>query len=60
MQHYLSALQSYISNQVIQVAWQDIQKKLNEVETIQDIIEAHIEYVKSTLTKLDIIFRNEI
>ena len=38
MQHYLTGLQSYIYNQVIQVAWQDFLKKLNEIKTIDDLI----------------------
>ena len=32
MQHYISALQNYISNQIIQVAWQELQKS-NAAET---------------------------
>jgi hypothetical protein len=51
MQHYLSALQNYIYNQVIQVAWQDLQKRLNDVTTFEDLIEAHLSYIKNALSK---------
>lgn len=53
MQHYLSALQNYIYNQVIQVAWQDLQKRLNDVKTFEDLIEAHLTYIKNALSKLE-------
>ena len=51
MQHYLSALQNYISNQVIQVTWEDLQKKLNQIQTIDDLIEVHNAYVKNALSR---------
>jgi hypothetical protein len=51
MNHYLSGLQSYISNQVIQVAWQDFQKKLNEIKTIDELITAHTLYLQNALSK---------
>ena len=46
MQHYMSALQSYIYNQVIQVTWQDLQKNLNEAKHIDDLIQIHESYIK--------------
>jgi hypothetical protein len=51
MQHYLTGLQSYIYNQVIQVAWQDFLKKLNEIKTIDDLIMAHSLYLENALSK---------
>ena len=51
MQHYLSGLQSYIYNQVIQVAWQDLQKKLNEIKCLDDLINAHLFYLRNAWSK---------
>ena len=51
MQHYLSGLQSYIYNQVIQVAWQELQKSLNEITSLDDLIAAHLVYLKNALSK---------
>lgn len=51
MQHYMSALQNYIYNQVIQVTWQELQKKLNEAESLEDLIEAHHVYVNNALSR---------
>lgn len=51
MQHYMSALQSYIYNQVILFAWQELQKKLNEAKSIDDLIETHLAYIKGALAK---------
>ncbi len=51
MQHYLSALQNYISNQVIQVTWEELQKKLNQIQTIEDLIEVHNAYIKNALSR---------
>jgi hypothetical protein len=51
MQHYLGALQNYIYNQVIQVAWDELQTKLNDAQCIDDLIETHSSYIKSALAK---------
>ena len=51
MQHYLSALQNYIYNQVIQVAWEELQKNLNNAQCIDDLIDIHLNYIKSALSK---------
>jgi hypothetical protein len=51
MQHYLVALQNYIYNQVIQVAWNELQAKLNDAKSIDDLIEIHLNYLKSALSK---------
>lgn len=51
MQHYLSGLQNYIYNQIIQVAWQDLQKALNEVENLDDLIKAHETYIEYALQR---------
>ncbi len=51
MQHYLSSLQSYIYNQVIQVAWQELQKKLNEVKSLDELIETHVTYIKNAMSR---------
>ena len=60
MQHYLSALQNYISNQVIQVTWEELQKKLNQIQTIEDLIEVHNAYVKNALSRYYIIIMIKI
>lgn len=51
MQHYMVALQNYIYNQVIQVAWQELDKGLNEACSLNDLIETHLNYIKSSLAK---------
>ena len=51
MQHYLGALQNYIYNQVIQVAWDELQRKSNDAQCLDDLIEIHLSYIKSTLAK---------
>ena len=51
MQHYLSSLQNYIYNQVIQVAWQELQKKLNEVKSLDELIETHVTYIKNAMSR---------
>ena len=59
MQHYLSALQNYVYNQVIQVAWQELEKKLNNVKNLDDLIKAHESYIEYALSRqvyLDLLF----
>ena len=51
MQHYISALQNYIYNQVIQVAWQDLQKNLNDIKSLDDLIQIHLRYIRIALSK---------
>lgn len=51
MQHYLSTLQNYIYNQVIQVAWQELQKKLNEVNSLDELIETHVTYIRNAMSR---------
>lgn len=51
MQHYIVALQNYIYNQVIQVAWQELDKSLNEASSLNSLIEAHMSYIKNSLAK---------
>ncbi len=51
MQHYLSGLQNYIYNQIIQVAWQNLQKDLNEVKSLEDLIKAHDNYIEYALQR---------
>ena len=51
MQHYLVGMQSYIYNQVIQVAWQELQKKLNEIKSLDDLISVHSSYLRNALSK---------
>lgn len=51
MQHYMIAIQSYIYDQVIQVAWQELDKSLNEAHTLDNLVDAHANYLTSSLTK---------
>lgn len=51
MQHYLSALQNYVYNQVIQVAWKELEKKLDNVKNLDDLIKAHEYYVDYALSR---------
>lgn len=51
MQHYIFALQNYVYNQVIQVAWQELDKSLNDARSLNELIEAHLNYIKSSLVK---------
>lgn len=51
MQHYLSALQNYVYNQVIQVAWKELEKKLNDVKNLDDLIKAHEHYIDYALSR---------
>lgn len=53
MQHYLSGLQSYIYNQIIQVAWQDLQASLNDVKSLDDLIRAHEAYIDYALQRFN-------
>jgi hypothetical protein len=59
MQHYMSALQNYIYNQVIQVAWDELQAKLNEAQCIDDLVETHASYMRNALAKYSFFFTNE-
>jgi hypothetical protein len=60
MQHYLSALQNYVYNQVIQVAWQELEKKLNTVQNIDDLIKAHEYYIDYALSRCFLNKKNQI
>ena len=51
MQHYLSGLQSYIYNQIIQVAWQELQTNLNDVKSLDNLIQAHEAYIDYALQR---------
>ena len=56
MQHYVSGLQSYIYNQVIQVAWQNLQKSLNEVTSLDELVKAHEHYIEYALKRFRLIY----
>ena len=51
MQHYLSAIQNYISNQVINLSWEEFQKRLDAVKTIDELLQAHMDYLRSAMTR---------
>ena len=50
MEHFLNALQSYIYNQVIHVAWHEFQEQLNNnVKSFDNLRDAHLQYINSIL-----------
>jgi flagellin-specific chaperone FliS len=52
MEHCLTALQSYIYNQIIHVAWHEFQEQLdNNVKSLDHLREAHLQYINSILFK---------
>ena len=51
MQHYLSGLESYIYNQIIQIAWQDLQTHLNEAKNLDELIKSHEIYIEYALSR---------
>ena len=60
MQHYLGALQNYVYNQVIQVAWQELEKKLSTVQNIDDLIKAHEHYLDYALSRCFLIKKAQV
>ncbi|UJR15505.1 hypothetical protein I4U23_002448 [Adineta vaga] len=49
MQHFMTALSNYITNQVIQVAWNEFMRKIQKAKHINEIAAAHNEYLDRTM-----------
>ena len=51
MQHFMTVLVNYITNQVIRVAWSEFMRKIDKAKHINDIAIAHNEYLDRTMMK---------
>ena len=51
MQHFMTVLSNYITNQVIQVAWNEFMRKIQKAKHINEIAAAHNEYLDRTMLK---------
>ncbi|CAF1570844.1 unnamed protein product, partial [Didymodactylos carnosus] len=49
MQHFMTVLISYITNQVIETSWNEFMKKVQNAKHINDINLAHTEYLDRTM-----------
>ncbi|CAF1218652.1 unnamed protein product [Rotaria sordida] len=49
MQHFMTVLISYITNQVIQIAWTEFMHKIQKAKHINEIAAAHNEYLDRTM-----------
>ncbi|CAF1114048.1 unnamed protein product [Adineta ricciae] len=49
MQHFMTVLSNYITNQVIQVAWNEFMRKIQKAKHINEIAAAHNEYLDRTM-----------
>ena len=51
MQHFMTVLINYITNQVIQVSWNEFMHKIEKAKHINEIDIAHNEYLDRTMLK---------
>jgi Fe-S cluster biosynthesis and repair protein YggX len=51
MQHFMTVLSNYITNQVIQVAWNEFMRKILQAKHINEVAAAHSEYLDRTMLK---------
>lgn len=51
MQHFMTVLINYITNQVMQIAWMDFMRKIQQAKHINEIAAAHNEYLDRTMLK---------
>ncbi|CAF1290773.1 unnamed protein product [Adineta steineri] len=49
MQHFMTVLSNYITNQVIQIAWNEFLRKIQKAKHINEIAAAHSEYLDKTM-----------
>ncbi|CAF3713044.1 unnamed protein product [Rotaria socialis] len=49
MQHFMTVLINYITNQVIQIAWMEFMRKIQQAKHINEIAAAHNEYLDRTM-----------
>ena len=51
MQHFLTVFINYITNQVIQISWNEFMVKIQKAKHINEIANAHNEYLDRTMLK---------
>jgi hypothetical protein len=51
MQHFMTVFINYITNQVIQIAWNEFMRKIQKAKHINEIAIAHHEYLDRTMLK---------
>lgn len=51
MQHFMTVFINYITNQVIQISWNEFMKKIQDAKHINEITAAHNEYLDRTMLK---------
>jgi hypothetical protein len=51
MQHFMTVLINYITNQVIQIAWNEFMRKIQKAKHINEVVSAHNEYLDRTMLK---------
>ncbi|KAL1116438.1 hypothetical protein AAG570_004912 [Ranatra chinensis] len=51
MSHYISAVQSYLINTVLDSCWTSFNKSLESVKEVDDLYHAHVTYIKDVLFK---------
>jgi hypothetical protein len=51
MQHFITVLINYITNQVIQISWNEFIVKIQQAKHINEIAAAHNEYLDRTMLK---------
>jgi uncharacterized protein YlbG (UPF0298 family) len=51
MQHFMTVFINYITNQVIQISWNEFMSKIQKAKYINEIAAAHNEYLDRTMLK---------
>ena len=51
MQHFMTVFTNYITNQVIQIAWNELMRQIQNAKHINEITIAHHEYLDRTMLK---------
>lgn len=65
LSHFLISLQNHLDTNVFQVAWQQFNEKLRKIDTIEEMYQRHVEYLKqvaflSLLNRQSAKFRDSI
>ncbi len=51
MQHFMTVFINYITNQVMQISWNEFMRKIQKAKHINEIAIAHNEYLDRTMLK---------
>ena len=52
MQHFVTVLQYYLTNQVLKISWVSFQARLEKVENLEELYTEHRNYVNQIMTNM--------